>query len=634
MSEPVFESAKATPRRLSTLIAVAMLGVCVVALGVATALSIILDARQARTVVEQESVIVSKIVANNLAGPVARGDDQAISASVEAAAAFESVLGAVVTDPQGVVLARYARDGDVAAGAFVPPLQVTTPVTRDGALIGALTLTISMDTVQAAVLGRLAQGAGVLLLALGLSGVFAFLLSRRIIRPIQRIERRIRRICDTECYATRVDADGPAEVRSLVEAFNAMIAAIEQRHARLGETVQELTLARDTAERATAAKSRFLASVSHEIRTPLNGVVGMTEVLASKSLPSDVRDMVDTINDCSKTLTVLLNDVLDLSKIEAGRLDITPVTGNLKHDLNRINKLFSAYAEEKGVNLKFSCDEQLPDNLHYDPVRVRQCVSNLVSNAIKFTEVGSVTVSVHAETTATHELLVSVRVEDTGIGISLNAQQQIFTAFTQADDATTRRFGGTGLGLAITRKLARLMGGDVQVHSRVGEGSTFTFTFLAEPAAVEPVSAAPLRPSDRAAIGAGLENVRVLLVDDNIVNRRVARVFLEPKGMIVTEAEHGEAALRHLDRDTFDLLLIDMNMPVMDGPATVKAIRDSSRGYRDIPIVALTADAMSGDRERYLALGMDGYTAKPVDKHDLQAEIMLALNAGAKRMAS
>jgi signal transduction histidine kinase/ActR/RegA family two-component response regulator len=382
---------------------------------------------------------------------------------------------------------------------------------------------------------------------------------------------------------------------------------------------RELKVAKRRAEAASEAKSQFLANVSHEIRTPLNGMLGMAQVLSSSNLDADQREQVEAILDSGKTLIALLNDVLDLSKIEAGKLEIAPVDADLTHVLRRLYKLWAPVAQDKGVELSLDLAASLPPRLRFDPVRVRQCITNLMSNAVKFTEAGEVNVHVSIPRTGPNAGLVQVKVTDTGVGMDEDSIERLFMPFTQADSTTTRRFGGTGLGLSITRRLAQMMGGGITATSRPGEGSTFILTFAAEPApsvATAPPSEDGTRSASRPA-----GPLNVLVVDDVPLNRKVARLFMEHQGWSVVEAAHGGEALQKLGAATFDVVLLDVHMPVMDGIETLARIRSADALWKTIPVIALTANAMSGDRERYIKLGMDGYIAKPIDQRELFAEI-------------
>ena len=394
---------------------------------------------------------------------------------------------------------------------------------------------------------------------------------------------------------------------------------------------QELALveAKMQAEAATEAKSNFLASMSHEIRTPLNGILGMAQVLQDEPLTDAQKERVNVISDSGHTLMALLDDVLDISKIEAGKLEISPVDGDLGVTLERIRKLFQTRAEERGIDIRLEVDDSMPSVLRYDPVRVRQCFANLLSNAIKFTEQGCVTAHVGGEPIDDSRWRVRISVTDTGIGMDKETMSRLFGAFAQADASISRRFGGTGLGLAITRKLARLMGGDVTVESLLGEGSTFHLVFMAErgqKARVEPKQvAAPASPSSDENALRPVMNARVLLVDDNPVNRHVVRLFMAQLAPQIVEAVNGEEALARLSEQSFDIVLLDIHMPVMDGKEAIKRIRASDQPWKVIPVIALTADAMSGDRERYIGMGMSDYISKPIDARELATKYVSLL---------
>ena len=381
----------------------------------------------------------------------------------------------------------------------------------------------------------------------------------------------------------------------------------------------ELRAAKESAEANSTAKSQFLANMSHEIRTPLNGVLGMAQALDADELSAPQKEKVGVILDSGKSLMSLLNDVLDLTKIEAGKMEISAVPGDFLHTLKRTRQLFQATADEKGLELLVRYDSNFPQRLTYDPTRVRQCVSNLISNAIKFTPNGRVEISLSARKLDTGDHLVAVEVSDTGIGMTDETVGKLFSVFTQADGATTRKFGGSGLGLAISRQLARMMGGDITVTSELGKGSTFNLTFRAQEAAAAPAvgpatsrAAEPLRKS--------LRGLRVLLTDDNAINRQVIKLFLAPQGCDIVEATNGKEALDLLAQHEFDIVLLDVHMPVMDGKEAIQRMRAEPR-WKDVPVIALTADAMSGDRERYIALGMTDYISKPVDQRELIAKM-------------
>jgi PAS domain S-box-containing protein len=393
---------------------------------------------------------------------------------------------------------------------------------------------------------------------------------------------------------------------------------------------EELESALVTAREATQLKSRFLANMSHEIRTPMNGVLGMTDFLLGTNLTPEQQEFAGSIKKSGDALLTLINDILDLSRIEAGKLRLDCLPFSLAATVEESSSLFAFQARTKGLDFNSAVSGALPDMLVGDAGRVRQVLTNLIGNAVKFTDSGRIDVEADMLRPAEDGFLVRFSVRDTGIGIPPEQQSRLFESFTQGDGSSTRKYGGTGLGLSISKQLVELMGGELGVESTPGQGSRFWFTANFGKAALAVASAAPPKqaiptpipklpmPAEKPAAvpleqpNDGPRRLRVLLAEDNEINQRIALRLLDKLGLAADAVENGRAAVEALARSNYDLVLMDCQMPDMDGFEATAVIRSRQRGNSRTPICALTANAMEGDREKCLAAGMDDYISKPV----------------------
>jgi signal transduction histidine kinase/ActR/RegA family two-component response regulator len=389
--------------------------------------------------------------------------------------------------------------------------------------------------------------------------------------------------------------------------------AIERDITAAKQNAQQLEEARQAAEEGGRAKSDFLATMSHEIRTPMNGVIGMAQLLEETDLDTDQKLYADTILSSAKTLLALINDILDLSKLDAGQISINPCDFDLHQCIDETIRLLRTQAEAKGLTLDVERDADLPRHLNGDDHRLRQILNNLVGNAIKFTEQGRVKVTVEAEPTPGGGVLLNWSIIDTGIGIPKEMLTGIFERFSQADAAISRRFGGSGLGLAISRRLAEAMDGRITVTSEIGAGSCFTLALPFALASAADITVAPV--PERTGDTDGLSGLRVLVAEDNRVNRLLIQKFLKQTDLELEFAHDGAEAVDKVKSFEPDIILMDVSMPVMDGLEATRIIR--SWGQPQPAIIALTANAFDTDREVCLAAGMNEFVTKPISRTQL-----------------
>jgi two-component system sensor histidine kinase/response regulator len=739
----------------------------------------------------QEVTVLADVVGADATAPVAFLDQKASGETLRALAADPHIISGKLFTNEGRQLASYERrgsPGDTERNARNPgpgrffdsgTMRVVRPILLDDQPVGTITLESDLTDTTA----RLERFAGIVALVALATFAIAFWLSRvtasLAYAPIGHLIAATRLVRERGQYDVRAQKTSDDEIGELIDDFNQMLSEIDRRDrqlllqqldledvvdkrtAELRSTNAELVAARDRAMDASRAKSEFLANMSHEIRTPMNGIMGMTDLLLESSTTAEQHDGLTTVKASAESLLAILNDILDFSKIESRKLELEQIAFSPSRSVADVLKPLAVRAHQKSLELLCEIDSGVPEGVVGDPVRFKQILTNLVGNAIKFTDQGHVLVTIRETGRTDGRSALHVAVADTGIGVAAEKQQAIFEAFSQADGSTTRRFGGTGLGLTISSTLVQLMGGRLWVESEPGVGSTFHFTveldvrelpghaapasnlselsvlivddnpvnrrilieqvgrWALRPVAVEngraavdaldaaardghpfglvlldanmpefdgfdvaaeiarrpelarptvmmltssgkygdhhrchdlgiaayltkpvharelivaieralnapPDPAQPVTPAAASRLGTGgaVTRQRVLLVEDNVVNQRVAIGLLERRGHEVTAVGNGREALDQLDAVSFDVVLMDLQMPVMSGLAATAAIRERERttgGH--VPIVAMTAHAMAGDRDRCLASGMDGYLSKPVDPQLLFAAV-------------
>ncbi|OUS32139.1 hypothetical protein A9Q99_01670 [Gammaproteobacteria bacterium 45_16_T64] len=522
-----------------------------------------------------------------------------------------NMLELTIVDEKGTTLVQKKR---------TPPTNVSEvrhyniPIVFEAETFGSITAVWNLDPVHAEIerqvsIVRLFTSTTLMLLA-GLMIIFFYLLA---ISPINIISRYLTSLSKGDRSPLRLSIFASKELELLAKAANDLYATIklkEQKESELLKTREELQVAHDEALGATRAKSGFLATMSHEIRTPMNAVLGILGLLRDTELTPKQRLLVQTGRDSGEHLLTIINDILDFSKMEADRLSLENTDFNLKELLDQTIKLLTPQAKRKSLDLGLSLSPTSPTFVKGDPDRLRQILLNLINNAIKFTPTGSVTLSCFTATNNTNTHIVHFAIEDTGIGIPTHLQQDLFDEFTMVDHTHSRHHEGTGLGLAICKRLVSLMKGEISFTSQENIGSIFTFTASLEATQGNRVQSRPhVQTSYSPKSG-----TRTLLVEDNPANQFVIKNILNYAGLKVDIAANGQEALEAIIDRPYDIILMDISMPVMDGISATKAIRELSSERSQVPIIALTAHALSGDKQRYLDAGMDDYLEKPINR--------------------